>query len=294
MRRLWSGWPFAALAVGGYILFPNPAPDAAPLAPEWRALAVGLLLLAVFGLLAWSSELLQRGVTWTASLVTRNFVQATRVYYLLMRPGVLMHELAHVVAVLLVGGKVTGFSAGETTPVARTQRWGATGLRQDVAPVRLGHVRYTVWGRSNLDLRLKDAFIGFAPLPAGIAIIAGMLLLGQIDPAQGPAVLLNRDWTDWRLWLGLLVILWVANQMTPSDVDRKNWPLALLLLGAFAAILLGMLWIANQWLAFTPPGEWLAGLTAAAALLTLVLAVPVALNTLVGLLLIGLFRLVRR
>ena len=105
--------------------------------------------------------------------------------------------------------------------------------------------------------------------------------------------MLGRDWGDWRLWLALLVILWVANQMTPSDVDRKNWPLALILLGGFTAIGLGTLWAANQLVAFTPPGEWLDTLTAAATVLIAVLAVPVALNTVVGLLLIGLFRLMR-
>jgi hypothetical protein len=294
MRRLWDWWPFIALAVGGYLLWPNPASDAPPLAPGWRALATGLLLLAVFGLLAWSSELLQRGVTWSATLFTRNFVQANGVYYLLMRPGVLMHELAHAVAVLLMRGKITGFSAGETTPMVRTQRWDASNLRRDVEPVRLGHVRYTVWGRSNLELRLKDAFIGFAPLPTGIGLIALVLALGRIDPAAGLQGLVDRDWGDWRFWLGLLVILWVANQMTPSDVDRKNWPWALILIGGFAAIGLGVLWAANQLLAFTPPGEWLDTVTAAATVLVAVLAVPVVLNTVVGLLLILLFRLFRR
>src|SRR3954465_14677572 len=141
MSRPWTGWPFAALLAGGYLLFPNPAPGAPPLAPEVRALGVGLLLCAVCGLLAWSSEILQRGITWTASLFTRSFAGAPRVYYFLMRPGVLMHELAHAAAVLLMRGKITGFSAGETTPVTQTHAWGNRDLRQDVAPVRLGHVR---------------------------------------------------------------------------------------------------------------------------------------------------------
>jgi hypothetical protein len=295
MRRLWEWWPFAALLAGGYILLPNPAPDAAPLAVGWRALAVGLLLLAVFGLLAWSGTLLQTGITWVASLATGNFAGANRVYYFLMRPGVLMHELAHAVAVLLVGGKITGFSAGETTKVSRTARWGPAALRQDVEPVRLGHVRYTVWGKSNLGLRLKDAFIGFAPLPVGIGLIAGMLALGHIDPAAGwEGLLQGRDWADWRLWVGLLVIFWVANQMMPSDVDRKNWPLAVFLLSGFTLIIVGALWAANQWLAVTPPGEWWEALIAAVSLLIAVLAVPVVLNTVVGLVLIGLFRLARR
>ena len=295
MRRLWEWWPFAALLAGGYILLPNPAPDDAPLAVGWRALAAGLLLLAVFGLLAWSSSLLQTGITWAASLVTGNFAAANRVYYLLMRPGVLMHELAHAVAVLLVGGKVTGFSAGETTRVSRTARWGPAALRQDVEPVRLGHVRYTVWGQSNLGLRLKDAFIGFAPLPAGVALIAGMLALGQIDPAAGwEGLIAGRDWADWRLWVGLLVIFWVANQMMPSDVDRKNWPLAVFLLSGFTVIIVGAFWVANQWLAVTPPDEWWDALIAVVSLLIAVLAVPVVLNTVIGLGLIGLFRLARR
>ncbi len=295
MRRLWEWWPFAALAAGGYILLPNPAPDAAPLALGWRALAAGLLLLAVFGLLAWSSTLLQTGITWVASLFTRNLASANRVYYFLMRPGVLMHELAHAAAVLLMRGKITGFSAGETTRMNRTARSGPAAIRQDVAPVRLGHVRYTVWGQSNLGLRLKDAFIGFAPLPVGIALIAGMLALGHLDPAAGwQGLIEGRDWADWRLWVGLLVIFWVANQMMPSDVDRKNWPLAVFLLSGFTLIMIGALWAANQWLAFTPPDEWLAALIAAVSLLTAVLAVPVVLNTVLGLALIGLFRLTRR
>ena len=87
-----------------------------------------------------------------------------------MRPGVFLHELAHVLAVWLVGGKVTAFSAGENgTKVGQ-------GPRRSAGPsgsgaVRLGHVQYKVWGRSRFGLRLRDAFIGFAPLPVGLAVI---------------------------------------------------------------------------------------------------------------------------
>ena len=295
MRQLWEAWPFVALAVSGYVLWPSSAPGVPPLPAGWRVAAATLLLLAVFGLLAWSSALLQRGVTWFAALWIRDYRRANGVYYFLMRPGVLMHEAAHAVAVLLMRGRITGFSAGETTPVAsRAGRQGRAALLADSAPVRLGHVRYTVWGRSALALRLKDAFIGFAPLPAGIALIILVLTLGHIDPAAGWNGLVTRDWADWRLWLGLLVVVWVANQMTPSDVDRKNWPLAVLLLGAVAAVVLAGLSVANQWLAFTPPESWLAGLGDALLVLAAVLAVPVVLNVIVGGLLLGLFRLLRR
>jgi predicted small integral membrane protein len=88
-----------------------------------------------------------------------------------------------------------------------------------------------------------------------------MLALGQIDPAAGwEGLIAGRDWADWRLWVGLLVIFWVA----------------------------------NQWLALTPPDEWWDALIAAVSLLIAVLAVPVVLNTVIGLGLIGLFRLARR
>jgi len=244
-----AGWPLSAIS--------------------WQALSVALLLAAVFALLSLSSAYLQGRIVGLAWRLTRNAERANRFYFALMRPGVVVHELAHAIAAALVGGRVTSFNVLETAVMP-----GAGG-----AQVRLGHVSYTIPGREGrLGTRLRDAFVGFAPLPFGLLLVGGALALSGVNwagdlAAQAPAVA-----RTWQFWAALLVIVEVADQMGPSSVDRRNWPAAILLLGALVALA----WLALRLLAVAVPLDWWQGAIAAATTLAGALLAPVAINLVLG------------
>jgi hypothetical protein len=254
----------------GLLGLTSEAPAAWPLsAISWHALSALLLLGGVFGLLSLSSAYLQGRVVGLAWRLTRNAERANRVYFAIMRPGVVVHELAHAIAAALVGGRVTGFNVLETAVMP-----GGRG-----GQVRLGHVTYTIPGREGrLGTRLKDAFVGFAPLPFGILLVAGALALSGVNwagdlAAQAPAVA-----QTWQFWVALVVIVEVADQIAPSSVDRRNWPAAILLLAALVALA----WVAQRLLAAPLPIDWWQGAIAAVTTLGGALLAPVAINLVFG------------
>jgi hypothetical protein len=263
------GPPLAILL--GLVWIGQPVPADWPLGPVgWQGPALVLLLLGVLGVLHLTSRYLQARVVALAWLLTRDDGRANRVYFALMRPGVLVHELAHAIAAALVGGRIVSFNMLETT---------VTGGRG--GPVRLGHVVYAIpGGRGRLGTRLKDAFVGFAPLPFGLLLVGGALALSGLDWLGDPLAALPIAAGTWRFWVALLVILEVADQMTPSSVDRKNWPAALLV----ALVLAVLTWAAVTLLQVALPPAWWQVVLQAGLVLIVTLLVPIGVNVALGVL----------
>ncbi len=250
----------------------TPPPDSPGGWVAWQGGGLTGLLIAVFAGLHLSSNYLQTRFVTLIWRLTGSGVRANRAYFTLMRPGVLVHELAHAMAAALVGGRIVAFNALETQVVA-----GPRGPQ-----VRLGHVSYAIPGRAGaLGTRLRDAAVGLAPLPFGLLLIAGALALSGVDwlgdlPHTVPPALGTV-----RFWLAGLAILEIADQMTPSHVDRKNWSVAVVVLLTGA----GLAWLVAQVLVFSlTPALWTAWLQAL-VVLAAVLLVPIALNLLAGILL---------
>jgi hypothetical protein len=285
--QLAHSWPeLLLLGLGSFAI----TTDVAYLPLYWRATIAMVLFIGVFGTLAHTSDWLQVRIVQFARLWTSNHEQALRAYYLVMRPGVLMHELAHAIFVLLLGGKIIEFSAWETH-----HRIQGVGSRH--GHVRLGHICYTLKGRSRLISRLKGAIIGFAPLPVGVTIIGLILWLQRIrnPTALEPTnmrILEALPWTEALFWVSLFCIIWVANQMMTSSQDRTEWPFAL-----FALTLLA-LGIVTLWWAIPDAAKMLSVGAKSAfkflSLLTTVLIVPLIVNTLLGLVLLGMEKLIHR
>ena len=263
------GPPLAILL--GLVWIGQPVPADWPLGSVgWQGPALALLLLGVLGLLHLTSTYLQARVVALAWLLTRDDGRANRVYFTLMRPGVLVHELAHAIAAALVGGRIVSFNMLETT-VTGGQR----------GQVRLGHVVYAIpGGRGQLGTRLKDAFVGFAPLPFGVLLVGGALALSGIDWLGDPLAALPVAAGTWQFWVALLVILEVADHMTPSSVDRKNWPAALLV----AALLAVGVWAVITLLQVALPPAWWQVVLQAGLVLVVTLLVPIAVNVALGVL----------
>lgn len=134
-------------------------------------------------------------------------------YFVLLFPGIALHELSHWVAARLLGVKTGGISLH---PEPRGKHG-----------IRLGSVKV-----SKTD-PLRDSLIGLAPLITGTAVILVIASLGlglSIPEGQPlihhfgtiignlPGLLTVPD-----LWLLLYVVFVVSNAMLPSESDRQPW-----------------------------------------------------------------------
>jgi hypothetical protein len=191
-----------------------------------------LPLLFLFGLallaLAWLSHQVSQRVQWVVYYVTRNIRLATLVLFLLLLPGIFIHEAAHWVTARLLGLKAGKFRV-----------W----PKMQGKMVGLGSVsvqRGALW---------QDSLVGIAPLVVGTAFIA--VIANHIFAADRVAAfMLQGRWADglagfWSalgsadgaIWAYLLFA--VANAMMPSSSDREPLkPLLLYLAGTVALYLI--------------------------------------------------------
>ncbi|MCZ7539164.1 MAG: hypothetical protein M5U29_04445 [Anaerolineae bacterium] len=164
------------------------------------------------------------GVGW---VLTNNRKSATALYYVLLLPGVFVHEFTQ----YLVAGVLN----------VRIKRVIAWPEAQDDGTLRLNFV--TV----QKALAFQRAIIGAAPLATGLAlvwVISNYILnleevlaaLGKADLALLGAALRELGSTpDFYLWLYLTFA--ISNAMLPTPSDREGWPLALAGFGAILVFL---------------------------------------------------------
>ncbi len=178
---------------------------------QFLAFAVTLVCLILLG--RWVTRQVQT-IGW---LLTGNASVTMIGYYLLMFPGILLHELSHFVTARVLGIKVTAFSLGPRR-------------RKNSNAVELGSVSVYSGGP------IRDSLVGVAPFVAGTAVlllVSYMVFdvgaLGRIWDAQGwngffRTVRTLPQTPDFWLWLYLIFA--VSNAMMPSAADRQPWLLA--------------------------------------------------------------------
>ena len=158
------------------------------------------------------------GVGW---LLTNNKKSATALYYVLLFPGVFVHEFTQ----YLVAGALN----------VRIKRVIAWPEAQDDGTLRLNFVQIK---QAN---RLEAAIIGAAPLFTGLGLVwvisnhilnldnvLSALATGNIN-VLGPALRQLVSKPDFYLWLYLMFA--ISNAMLPTPADREGWPLVI---GLFA------------------------------------------------------------
>jgi hypothetical protein len=161
-------------------------------------------------------------------LLTGDTDSAVMIFFLVLLPGIVLHELSHWLVAIMLRVRV-----GKLSLWPKKKRGGQ---------VRLGAVSV---GRSD---PLRAALIGVAPLITGSVVI---LLVGQLVLGIGDlgGLLLYGTWSD--LWAQLIAywhapdfVLWlylifaIANAMLPSESDRAAWPMMGLFLAGVAGVFL--------------------------------------------------------
>lgn len=185
--------------------------------------AVGNALgcIATLGGLWLLASLLGRHLQSLLLLLTGSGAIASAVYDLLVLPGVVLHELAHVIAAFLLRVRVI------SADLFRFRRRG---------DARQGEV---IVERAD---PLRMSVIGAAPLLLGVPAVLLILRWLAVPPLglTAEALVALRPLLQEPLNLVALYLLWaVANTMFPSAADRAAWWIigaVLLLIGALVAL----------------------------------------------------------
>jgi hypothetical protein len=189
------------------------------MATDWTPLIwLAALIIPLLVVKRWLSRHLQ-GI---GLLLSGDAETATLVHYLILLPGIVLHEFSHYLAAKLVGVKTAGISL---KPQAK--RGGN---------IRLGAVKV-----KKAD-PFRESWIGLAPLISGsIAILLlarwqfGVEALPILHPeAVAKTFVSSLQRPDALLWLYL--IFSISNAMLPSESDRQAWVSVLLFLGLAAAL----------------------------------------------------------
>lgn len=153
-------------------------------------------------------------------------------YYLLMFPGILLHELSHYLMARLLGLKAGKFSLGPR-PHGKTIELGSVSI-----------ARGGVW---------RDSLVGLAPFLAGTVVL--LLISHRVFDMQ----VLDAAWTERGIggitnefarllkvkdfWVWIYLIFAVSNAMMPSASDREPWRTAGLYLGLALVVVWLLGWL---------------------------------------------------
>ncbi|MDD3825293.1 MAG: hypothetical protein PHY79_04900 [Anaerolineae bacterium] len=186
--------------------------------------ALAAALLPLLWVKTWITHSLQElSLRWTGDPAV-----ALVVYFVLVLPGVVIHELSHWLMATILGVRVSKLSLGP--------------VRKGRNSVSLGSVRV-----GKVD-PLRASLIGVAPLLGATAVILliGRLVLGLDEVV---ALLLAGAWEGLGealgemvrvadFWLWLYLIFAISNAMLPSESDMSTVRPVLIFLGILAAVLI--------------------------------------------------------
>ena len=172
------------------------------------------MLLGFVGLLV-LTRWITKHVQGIGYLLTGDGQIALVLYFLLILPGVVLHELSHALTALILGVRVRRFSIG----IRRK------GKSQQFA---LGSVEI-----ASTD-PFRASLVGVAPLVTGCATIlwisSSILRLEMLPAFAGPGfwnTLLSIYETP-DFWLWAYLVLAIGNSMLPSAADRGSWKTTLI------------------------------------------------------------------
>ncbi len=183
-------------------------------------------------------RLLHQHIEGLVLVVTASADAAALAHFLLLLPGVVVHEASHWLAARLLGVRVSPISIGPQRKRGRQMRFGSVQIaRADP---------------------LRESLIGLAPLASGTAVVLlvarwafGLLPTPPTNLAAWPgrlvACLRAPD-----AWLWVYLVFAVSNAMLPSASDRRPWGTLAVYLGLVLAVAYALLGL--------PPGSgaWLA------------------------------------
>lgn len=179
----------------------------------WLAAALALLVLVT----RWFGNHL-RGLVL---LLTGNPIASLYVYFALLLPGTLVHELSHLLLAKLLGVKTGKLSLGPKPRSGNVVQFGALEYQRPDA--------------------VRESLIGLAPLLIGSGLVLFLanwrlgLDAGMVMRLQDLPMRLDQMTRAPDAWVWIYLIMAISNTMLPSEADRRAWlpfGIYLLVLGA--------------------------------------------------------------
>jgi hypothetical protein len=183
----------------------------------------------LFGIMLFLQRWLQQHIQGLAFAITGNPGCAIRALFLILLPGVFLHEASHWLIANLIGVRTGQFTIG------------------------LGKMRGKHFSLGSVTVErsdpLRESLIGVAPFVFGMVAI--WLLMGfgfQLWSPENPMQVyeaISSTITDPLTWVCLYLVFAVSTSMIPSESDREPWGAIILAVAgiAIAALILG--WTPN-------------------------------------------------
>lgn len=217
--------------------------------PDW------LIPWIIIAVVIWPLVKVEEWIHWHIQglglLITDNRQAATLIYYLVLLPGVVLHEVSQWVLAQVLRVKVKKFQLWPDTQGKRirlglveidkkTDDYRATAV--GMVPLVSGVTALVLIGQARFDVHTLFAGLGTGDLPTAMAAI--------------------RTFTSAPdFWIWVYLAFAIANAMLPEEHDRVNWWLFIVPMAGISAVLLlldlGIL--LEAWLdgPLTAIGEWL-------------------------------------
>ncbi|MCB9143066.1 MAG: hypothetical protein H6646_12430 [Anaerolineales bacterium] len=183
-------------------------------------------------LLYWLQRWITQHLQGIGILLFNNSDYGMTLLWLVLLPGILLHEASHWITARLLGLKTGKFRFTPSTSKGQ---------------IVLGSVEVQ---RSNA---FKDSLVGLAPFLAGTLalLVIGYAIfdVGEMGRAwennawQRMADLLAGTLRVSDAWLWLYLVFAISNAMMPSPSDRESWRLVLIYVGAVVVVLLIFGWL---------------------------------------------------
>ncbi len=176
-----------------------------------------VLFFVLFGLMLFLQHWLQQHIQGLTYAVTGNSGCAVRALFLVLLPGVLLHEASHWLVANLIGVRTGKVSIG------------------------LGKMRGKNFSLGSVTVEKSDpareSLIGLAPFVFGLFAVWGLMGWGfGLWAPNDPMQVLDVVWStinDPLTWVALYFVFAVSTSMIPSESDREPWGV---IIGIFAAI----------------------------------------------------------
>lgn len=188
-----------------------------------------ILFFVLFGVMLFLQRWLQQHIQGLTYAVTGNPGCAVRVLFLVLLPGVLLHEASHWLVANLVGVRTGKVSIG------------------------LGKMRGKHFSLGSVTVErsdpLRESLIGVAPFIVGILAVWALMGFGfDLWAPNDPAQVLDRissTLSDPLTWVALYVVFAVSTSMIPSESDREPWGVIIAIFAGIGALALILGWTPN-------------------------------------------------
>ncbi len=221
-----------------------------------------VIFFVVFGLTLILQRWLHQHIQGLTYAVTGDPGCAMQILFLLLLPGVILHEGSHWIVANVLGVRTGKISVGLNRSRGKQFSLGSVNVERTDS--------------------VRESLIGVAPFVFGlgaILLIAGYGFDIWPDSSLSPNQMLDRvisTATDWLTWLDLYLVFAVSTAMIPSESDREPWGGVLLVFGIAVAIIIILGWTPR-----IPPEVFTLARQALHAL-NLAFGISVAINTAVA------------